>query len=231
MTNSVSSANLTVSLSGSGLEGRRGRARLSPDSITRFWSKVEKTPGGCWLWAGSRTGSRMQHGQVTIRSLHGCPVKAHRVAWLLTHGDIPDNFCVCHRCDVPLCVNPDHLFLGTQKDNLQDASRKGRLRVSRSRRLTLAERLAIYHAPRDRGTGAELARQYGVSKVVIHHCRKGRFVGAPALNQHDPEVVLERVPHVQVPVRGDLHLGQSHASTVSLTRQLGGESFRLELRS
>lgn len=86
----------------------------------RFWSKVDKT-NECWLW----TASRDTHGYGTFRR-DGCVQKAHRVSWELTHGLIPDGLHVCHRCDVPACVNPDHLFLGTMKDNMQDRNAKGR---------------------------------------------------------------------------------------------------------
>ena len=143
------------------------------------------------------------------RARYRTPQKAHRIAWELTHGPIADGLFVLHTCDVPLCCNPQHLFLGTQRDNIRDAAAKGRLSVSRSRvrGLTLAERLTIYYAPRDRATGAALARRYGVSKTCIHHTRRGRFVGAP---------VFERVPHVQLPVRGELHLSQQGSDGVGV---------------
>lgn len=123
------------------------------------------------------------------RARYRTPQKAHRVAWELTHGAIADGLFVLHKCDVPLCCNPQHLFLGTQLDNLRDASAKGRLRVARTHVLTLAERLAIFAAPRDRRTGGELARRYGVSKTTIRHIRAGRFVGAPKA-VHEREFVL-----------------------------------------
>lgn len=168
------------------------------DFTTRFWEKVRKDASGCWLWTASATGTGFKYGQVMWRGRYATPQKAHRVAWELTNGHIPDNLQVLHRCDVPLCVNPNHLFLGTQKDNLADARQKGRLGGPRDCLLTFAERMAIYRAPRDRRTGALLARQYRVSRHTISQIRHGRFAGAP--------VVLERVPHVEVPVRGDLHV-------------------------
>lgn len=88
----------------------------------RFWSHVDKS-GDCWVW----TSSRNQHGygQVHFQSR---PRFAHRVSWILTNGEILNDLWVLHHCDNPPCVRPDHLFLGTPKDNSQDMVRKGRQR-------------------------------------------------------------------------------------------------------
>jgi DNA-binding Xre family transcriptional regulator len=86
----------------------------------RFWSKVDTT-GECWLWMGSRR--PLGYGAVKVggRVLH-----AHRVAYELTHGSIPEGFVVMHRCDNPPCVNPAHLHLGTRSENTRDMHAKGR---------------------------------------------------------------------------------------------------------
>lgn len=97
---------------------------------SRFWSKVNKTDG-CWLWTASlmqRRDSRNRdnkhrYGRFTLRNR---PITAHRMAWILTHGEIPNGLWVLHRCDVPQCVRPDHLFLGTVADNVADMCAKGR---------------------------------------------------------------------------------------------------------
>ncbi len=88
-----------------------------------FWAKVDKS-GDCWLW----TAFKNQQGYGRIKVLHR-PILAHRLAWQLTYGVIKDDeLCVCHHCDVRLCVRPDHLFLGTLRDNNLDRTRKGRTR-------------------------------------------------------------------------------------------------------
>jgi HNH endonuclease len=88
----------------------------------RFWPKVSPEPNtGCWLWAGAVNSAG--YGKI---GLPGDKTEdAHRVSWRLTRGD-PGAMSVLHKCDVPACVNPAHLFLGTQADNMQDMIAKGR---------------------------------------------------------------------------------------------------------
>ena len=90
----------------------------------RFHEKFIPEPNsGCWLWVGSR-GSR-DYGQIWFNGIERYK-SAHRVSWILFKGKIPDGLCVLHHCDVEACVNPDHLFLGTNADNKHDSIRKGR---------------------------------------------------------------------------------------------------------
>ena len=87
----------------------------------RFWEKVRKT-NQCWIWEGAR--NRLGYGEI---GMNGKVCKAHRVAWELVNGEIPPQKMICHACDNPQCVRPEHLFLGDGVINMQDAQKKGRL--------------------------------------------------------------------------------------------------------
>lgn len=93
---------------------------ITQEIIESFWSKVDKTET-CWLW----TKSKYRHGYGCFCAM-GTRHKAHRVSYEIAYGKIKDGLFVCHKCDNPSCVNPDHLFLGTHKDNALDMVNKGR---------------------------------------------------------------------------------------------------------
>lgn len=88
----------------------------------RFWSKVNVS-GDCWLWQGPRT----TNGYGNLRWGNADHMAAHRYSYALHHGPIADGLFVCHRCDTPTCVRPEHLFLGTHRDNMRDCAAKGRI--------------------------------------------------------------------------------------------------------
>lgn len=99
-------------------------ARYNSNGCTedrRFWGRVVKGPS-CWIW----TGALDQHGYGrTYHSVHGNQY-AHRRAWEMANGPVPDGQHVLHTCDTPACVNPGHFFLGTHADNMADKKKKGR---------------------------------------------------------------------------------------------------------
>lgn len=166
------------------LPGEGRRKRLLVKEPGEFWHLVRADSSGCWLWQGA-----------TDKDGYGFPwwrgrrAKAHRLAYELTHGPIPRAQCVCHTCDVPACVNPAHLWLGTNRQNQDDCTRKGRRPYgtkngsitcpeSRPRgashsaaRLTAEDVRAIRAATESAGV---LTRQYPVSKTQICRIRSGK---------------------------------------------------------
>lgn len=101
------------------LNGRKARPTQGLSEHERFMFYVEKTDT-CWLWKGSK---QRVYGMIWS---NGKNVLAHRYSYLAHVGEIPDGMFVCHRCDNPLCVNPDHLFVGEAADNTRDMMNKGR---------------------------------------------------------------------------------------------------------
>ena len=91
--------------------------------IERFLAKVEKT-NTCWLWCGAV--NYKGYGVIGLGTRKDGNALSHRAAWMIYKGSIPSGMDVLHRCDTPACVNPDHLFLGTQQDNMKDRDTKGR---------------------------------------------------------------------------------------------------------
>lgn len=100
-----------------------GRPRLGTTEEERFWSRIRKSDG-CWEWI-ARSKTRSGYGRLEFG---GVRQLAHRVSWKMHFGDIPTGLFVCHTCDNPPCVRPDHLWLGTNRDNIMDAEAKGRMR-------------------------------------------------------------------------------------------------------
>lgn len=154
--------------------------RVGADTFEgRFWSKVQKS-ATCWIWTASKT--EFGYGRISIPG-RGVQ-KAHRIAWELSCGAIPSDLAVCHHCDTPACVRPDHLFLGTKADNTQDMMVKGRQRTNPVRgsagtqaRLNEAQVADIKRRRQAGETMSALGREYGVSKTAIRYIIIGRNWG------------------------------------------------------
>lgn len=97
-------------------------------TLTRFWNKVDKrSDGNCWNWKGAKNTKGYGNFRVgSLRNNSRRTVMPHRYSYELHNGSIPDGQVVCHKCDNPSCVNPHHLELGTQLDNIADMYEKGR---------------------------------------------------------------------------------------------------------
>lgn len=161
----------------------------------RFLSRINRShASGCWLWRGAldaRGYGRIGLGGSTANRTGANTAQTHRLAYEMWVGPIPDGLLVCHRCDVPACVRPNHLFVGTHADNSHDAVRKGRMRrgdrhwgrlhperLARGERnprakLTDNDVRAIVAKAHDGIPRPLLRQQFGVSKTTIDTILRG----------------------------------------------------------
>jgi hypothetical protein len=143
----------------------------------RFWKKVEKTDA-CWIWNGGKQDGG--YGVIGSGGKSGKQLLAHRYSYQLHKGIIPESMVVMHSCDNPSCVNPDHLSIGTFKDNTQDALKKGRLKtcfVKGEKNLSakLKKSDVDYIKAHNEMRGIDLAKMFNISPQTICDIRKGRY--------------------------------------------------------
>lgn len=139
-------------------------------AVERFWEKVNKTET-CWLWMGHYR--VRDYGRIKIGAQG---VLAHRYSWTIANGEIPDGMAVLHKCDNPPCVNPDHLYLGTQAENARDRESRGR-RTPRCGETHPAAKLTpdiVLGIVRSDESGPALAIRHGVTRSTISSIRRGR---------------------------------------------------------
>lgn len=159
--------------------GEQTMAQQSISASERFWSYVSKS-NECWLWTGGKQHGGYGHFNIAF-NVHA---SAHRFAWSEVNGPVPKGMCVLHKCDVRDCVNPDHLFLGTNDDNVADKMAKGRYRclVGESHpnaKLTTAdvERMRVMYANGSRQK--DLGELFGISRTHVSDVvnKKSRSLG------------------------------------------------------
>lgn len=143
---------------------------MTDEEEDRFWSKVEKgSPRACWQWTGalSSNGYGVAFDPQLQATRH-----AHRVAWLITYGEYPPKgLDLCHSCDNRACVNPNHLFVGTRTDNMQDMARKGR----HGRTVLTPQKVRTIRRLRREGfLLREISAEIGVSVPAVHSVLAGK---------------------------------------------------------
>lgn len=139
----------------------------------RLWRRTDKS-GDCWVWTGSIRDDG--YGQIGRGGGAGGVVLTHRAAWEVTNGPIPAGLYVCHSCDNRSCIHPEHLFLGTHKDNMRDMFDKGRNRSGVHPGVILTEEdvLLIRHLEARGVSRPALAVAFGVTVWGIHSAVQGR---------------------------------------------------------
>lgn len=145
------------------------------DPYVRFWQLIAPGRGDCWEFFGVRK-KKMGYGQFWLNETG--IIVAHRAAWILSRGPIPKGMCVLHRCDNPPCVNPDHLFLGTKRDNNLDCFSKGRFSKGSNHptsKLTEQDVLKIraLHKPRKVGM-IQISRKLNLPQSAIRGVISGK---------------------------------------------------------
>ena len=151
----------------------------TPGDVGRFWEKVDTgAEDECWEWTSTRH-HRDGYGQF---KLNGKQRRAHRVACLLDNGEDPGDSYVLHTCDNPPCVNSNHLYLGTQSENIQDSYERGRKEpmsgeASPSAKLTYQQVAEIKDRLGGEHTHAELASEYGVAESTVSMISSGENWG------------------------------------------------------
>lgn len=139
-----------------------------------FWSKVQSQESHeCWDWTGSvfqATG----YGQFASGRRYGLSSNASRAAWMLAHGPIPSGLYVCHKCDNKLCCNPEHLFLGTQQDNMDDLVAKGRQCKGESHGKSRLTQTQVEEILKDSRKGKAVAKEYGISEGHLSYIKSRR---------------------------------------------------------
>lgn len=148
----------------------------------KFWEKVDiKSENECWEWRASRSKKGYGSFWLSLGNSNSKLIPAHRMAYALQYNliIIPPDMCVLHHCDNPPCCNPNHLFLGTNNDNVQDKVRKGRMNPLKGEknpcaRLTEDDILSIRKSRANGETCVSIAKRYSMTSANISHIARGK---------------------------------------------------------
>lgn len=158
------------------------KAAIGMDVSAAFHFYVDKT-ADCWLWTGPIFRHRGCYGCFTMRRAGYVQARAHRVSWELHQGPLRPEQHVLHSCDNPLCVNPNHLFLGDQSSNMKDKvakNRQNRGHTHGRRKLTESQAIAIRD---DKRPQSVIAKEYGISVATVSNIQCGyswKHLGKPS---------------------------------------------------
>lgn len=156
-------------------------------------------PGECWLWHGAKT--KTKYGFMwCFRNGVRRTVFAHRIAYALKHGMVPGDKMVCHKCDVKLCVNPDHLFLGTAADNNRDCIAKGRDGIPLTLTWDQVSEIRDEFARNPNFNRTEMGKKYGVTRYTIMHIISGKtWKTKRPESVHTPSASVHKGPQESTP--------------------------------
>lgn len=142
-----------------------------PSEIDRFLDKVSPEPNsGCWIWTATVNQDGCGHFGIGPAKCE----KAHRASYRIFKGEIPTGLIVCHKCDAPSCVNPDHLFLGTSQDNMDDAKSKGRMALGERSGVARLTEDAVRFIRTSPLSQRQLAKVLGVHRGTVDAVLSGR---------------------------------------------------------
>lgn len=145
------------------------REYVRGDVLERLMRLVIRMPwSGCWIWIGSA----VPRGYGTINVTRTKKKYAHRLSWELHCGSIAEDLHVCHHCDTPSCINPEHLFLGSRKDNMSDCLAKGRFPAGSRHGIAKLVEADIQKIRDDAREQADIADEYGVSAASISNIKR-----------------------------------------------------------